>query len=104
LVLGAFLHDFYLYDWHESNPSHRLHGFHHPKSALKNACCRFKLNEVEKNIIYSHMWPLTITKIPKTPEAVIVVIMDKICSIQEIFFKVGEIDILPIINENMSQG
>ena len=27
LARGALLHDFFLYDWHESDPSHRLHGF-----------------------------------------------------------------------------
>ena len=35
LVRGAFLHDFYLYDWHISNSHERLHGFHHPSVALK---------------------------------------------------------------------
>ena len=30
LILGAFLHDFDLYDCHESSPSHQLHGFCHP--------------------------------------------------------------------------
>ena len=27
LLMGAFLHDYFLYDWHENDPSHRLHGF-----------------------------------------------------------------------------
>lgn len=30
LVRGALLHDYFLYDWHDSDPSHRLHGFKHP--------------------------------------------------------------------------
>ena len=39
LVTGSFLHDFYLYDWHEDGDgSHRLHGFTHPQRALANAC------------------------------------------------------------------
>ena len=29
LVRGALLHDYFLYDWHTPDPSHRLHGFHH---------------------------------------------------------------------------
>ena len=37
LLMGAFLHDYFLYDWHENDPSHRLHGFTHPKRALINA-------------------------------------------------------------------
>ena len=27
LVRGALLHDYFLYDWHDDDPSHRLHGF-----------------------------------------------------------------------------
>ena len=37
LIRGALLHDYYLYDWHEKDPSHRFHGFTHPKRALANA-------------------------------------------------------------------
>lgn len=90
LIRGAFLHDFYLYDWHVKDPSHRLHGFRHPAFALNNACDHFELNNVEKNIIYSHMWPLTLSKIPKTREAIVVGIVDKLCSIQEIFNKCSQ--------------
>ena len=34
LVRGALLHDYFLYDWHEKDDSHRLHGFTHPRRAL----------------------------------------------------------------------
>lgn len=37
LVRGAFLHDFYLYDWHVPDKHHRLHGLSHPDTALRNA-------------------------------------------------------------------
>ena len=30
LIRGALLHDYFLYDWHDADPSHRLHGFTHP--------------------------------------------------------------------------
>lgn len=30
LIRGALLHDYFLYDWHVKDKSHRLHGFRHP--------------------------------------------------------------------------
>ncbi len=85
LVRGAFLHDFYLYDWHENGYAGRFHGFHHPAIALKNAVRRYALTPVERNIIASHMWPLTLFTIPKSRAAFIVCLADKICSCGEIF-------------------
>ena len=82
LVRGAVLHDFYLYDWHQ--PRHpRFHGFYHPARALANAERYYSLNEKERNIIKSHMWPLTITNLPHCREALIVCIADKWCSAEE---------------------
>ena len=31
LIRGALLHDYFLYDWHEKDRSHRLHGLFHAK-------------------------------------------------------------------------
>ena len=28
LLRGALLHDYFLYDWHDPDPSHRLHGYY----------------------------------------------------------------------------
>lgn len=87
LVRGAFLHDFYLYDWHENGYIGRLHGLHHPAIALKNASSRYHLTPVECNIIISHMWPLTLFQIPKCREAFIVCLADKVCSSYEVLVK-----------------
>jgi uncharacterized protein len=84
IARGALLHDFYLYDWHVFDESHRLHGFYHPAVALANSRKYFKLNHIEEDIIKKHMWPLTLTKIPKYREAVLVCFVDKICSLVEI--------------------
>lgn len=84
LVRGALLHDYFLYDWHKpdkKNP-HRLHGFYHPGTALKNAAKEYKLTKREKDIIKKHMWPLTIVP-PKYKEAWIVTTADKWCSLME---------------------
>jgi len=83
LVRGAFLHDFYLYDWHTKNDGHNLHAFTHPKRAAQNASKNFKLNSKEINIIESHMWPLNISKLPKSKEAIVVCLVDKFCAIIE---------------------
>lgn len=86
LIRGAFLHDFYLYDWHEKSMTHRLHGFFHPVVSLKNAKTYFKdINLIEENMISSHMWPLTFRKIPKCKEAFILCLVDKYCSLLETF-------------------
>lgn len=87
LLVGAMLHDFFLYDWHDGRKRPEgLHGFTHPTTALANANKFFKLSRKEQNIIQSHMFPMTITKVPRTREAIIVCIADKVCATQEIIF------------------
>lgn len=80
---GGLLHDFFLYDWHITKQEKGLHGFTHPYTALKNANKLFLLNDLEKDIIVKHMWPLTI-RLPKYKEALIVALIDKYCAIMEI--------------------
>ena len=84
LIIGAFLHDLFLYDWHEKDPTHRLHGYKHPITASINAKKICNVNEDILKIIRTHMWPLTITKIPSTKEAFLVCIADKIMATKEI--------------------
>lgn len=83
LVVGAFLHDFYLYDWHVTDDGHGLHGFSHSTTAKDNAVLHFGVNESVQSVIESHMWPLNITKLPKSKEAWIVCLADKIVSTRE---------------------
>ncbi|MDF5581100.1 hypothetical protein P3730_24785, partial [Vibrio parahaemolyticus] len=77
---AGLLHDFFLYDWHNHEPLDNLHGFIHPKLALKNAEENFQLSDLEKDIIVKHMWPLTV-KFPKYKESYVVCLVDKYCSI-----------------------
>lgn len=86
LIRGALLHDYFLYDWHLPRIISKrkgLHGYNHPKVALNNANNDFKLNKKEKNIIRSHMWPLTFFHMPLSKEAWLVCKYDKILSIKE---------------------
>lgn len=87
LIRGAFLHDFYLYDWHDPTSNDGLHGFKHPVRALNKAEALFRLNPKERNIIVSHMWPMTLTRIPKCREAAIVCLSDKLCALYETVWK-----------------
>ena len=89
LVRGALLHDYFLYDWHVKDKSHRLHGFHHAKRAMLNADRDFKLNPTEKNMILSHMFPLNLT-VPKHRESVILCLSDKLCAAKETLCGIGK--------------
>ena len=84
LIRGSLLHDYFLYDWHENDKSHRLHGFKHAKTAMLNAERDFGLNKIEKNMIYTHMFPLNI-RLPRYKESIILCVSDKICAIIETF-------------------
>lgn len=85
LVRGALLHDYFLYDWHEKDESHRLHGFRHPYTALRNAMEIYDLTPIEQDIIKRHMFPLTPIP-PRYRESVLVCIADKICSAYETLY------------------
>jgi uncharacterized protein len=84
LVRGALLHDYFLYDWHVADRSHRLHGFRHARKALLNARADFILNAKEEDIIVKHMFPLT-PSLPKYKESVLVILADKWCAFCETF-------------------
>ena len=85
LVRGALLHDYFLYDWHEKDPGHRLHGFSHPKTAYKNAKADFNITVKEGEIIRKHMFPL-VPLPPVCRESILVSLVDKYCSVLETFF------------------
>ena len=88
LIQGAMLHDFYLYDWHnKDNGTHDWHGYRHADTAMKNAIEEFGVDEGVQHIIWCHMWPLNITRVPRTREAWIVCMADKMCSFVETVFK-----------------
>ena len=83
LIRGALLHDYYLYDWHDPNKGFRWHGFKHHRFALLNAERDFVLSKKERNIIRTHMFPLTFWEIPRCREAWLVTLADKIVATKE---------------------
>jgi uncharacterized membrane protein/HD superfamily phosphodiesterase len=87
---GALLHDFFLYDWRNHDvpdlPEDKFHGIEHPKIALQNATKHFALNEIEKDIVVKHMWPLTLVP-PKFKESFVVSFADKYLASKEYVIK-----------------
>ncbi len=83
LAKGAMLHDYYLYSTREMDMSDFRHGVSHPKLAYRNALTCFSLNQTEKNIILSHMWPLNPVALPLCTEAWLVSLADKYCAARE---------------------
>ena len=78
---AGMLHDMFLYDWHEhkKETGDHFHGMTHPKEALRNASKFFELNKIERDIILTHMWPVTFLTFPRTKEGWITTITDKYC-------------------------
>ena len=81
---AGMLHDLFLYNWkgNRIRENGKLHGFSHPKVALKNASELFELSKLEKDIILKHMWPITLA-FPRYSESYIVSLVDKFCAIKE---------------------
>lgn len=88
LLKGASLHDFYLYDWHDgSDKSHRGHGFIHAEIAAGNAEKYFHVDDRVLHVIRCHMWPLNISMLPRSREAWLVCLADKLVSLYETVLK-----------------
>ena len=82
---GGMLHDLFLYNWRKKQRDIELKGLHafvHPRISLNNSLKLFNLNNIEKDIILKHMWPLTIIP-PKYIESYIISFVDKFCAIKE---------------------
>jgi len=101
---GAFLHDFFLYDWRTSDKVGgtmwerfmEMHAFKHPKVALDNAEKYFNINNKEADMIVKHMFPVTIVP-PKYAESWVVSIVDKAVAATEMFKS-----ILPVKNKSIN--
>ncbi|HWP98822.1 MAG TPA: hypothetical protein VN426_18420 [Syntrophomonadaceae bacterium] len=80
---GGLLHDLFLYDWRTTTLNEGRHGFVHPQIALDNASLIFSLNDLEKDIILKHMFPLT-WRPPVFRESLLVCLVDKYCALKEV--------------------
>ena len=79
------MHDFFTSeDTNRSDGKYKDFLKKHPQLALTNSQKYFKLNEVESDIILSHMYPITKDK-PKYAESKVVCLSDKLVSYYEFF-------------------
>lgn len=84
---AGLLHDFFFENNKKSNIMKRAKTLvNHPKYALKNSESLFNLNDMEKDIIVSHMFPISIRP-PKYIEGWIVNLVDDVVAISEIGYK-----------------
>ena len=79
---AGLLHDFFLSDEDRTIKDRFLSTFTHPKYAVENASKYFEINDIGRNIIHSHMFPIY-AALPKYSESWIVSIVDKIVAIYE---------------------
>ena len=74
---AGLLHDFFMSEERRTIKEKLISTFTHPKKALENAEKNFELSKREKNIIESHMFPIS-NIAPKSKEAWMVSLSDKI--------------------------
>lgn len=79
---GGLLHDFFMSYEDRTKKERFLSTFTHPKYALINASNSFDLNNKEKDIIRTHMFPINLA-IPKYAESWLVSLVDKIIGFYE---------------------
>ena len=83
---AALLHDYYTSKDLENIKEFKKLNLH-PSIATKNALLEFKLNEIEKNAIESHMFPMG-KKIPKYKESWLLTLVDKsVATYEQLNFK-----------------
>lgn len=77
---AALLHDFYVNDDLTGSGAKRLGT--HPEAALENSLKYYELDNIQKDIIKSHMFPCNLT-IPKYKESWLVSTVDKVVGTYE---------------------
>lgn len=81
---AGLLHDFFINE-DLSEKKRKFSIFFHPYKSIENSTKYFNLNEMEKDIIITHMFPTLPHKIPKYLESWLVSIVDKIVATEEFY-------------------
>ncbi len=79
---AGLLHDFFL-DENITKKEKMLSMFIHSRKSLENSQELFNLTDREKDIIFTHMFPLNLNRIPKYMESWLVSIVDKFVAVYE---------------------
>ena len=87
MAQAAMLHDLFYYDYKDRENYPKKHNRRHAETALENAQRLLSLSELQREIILTHMWPITASR-PVSAEARIVCKTDKICSVFECIYSV----------------
>lgn len=85
ILIGAILHDYYLYDWRKDRSKLKKHGSKHPYYAAENATRDFGISPKIRKIIETHMWPFNFRNFPNSTEAIIVMVADNHIATREAF-------------------
>ncbi len=96
-AVASLLHDFFTDD-QLTKKEHSLSAFTHPKKCLKNANKYFVLSDMQKDIIYSHMFPLIPTRPPKYLESWLVSMVDKVVAAYEFILSYHKLCFLKLEN------
>lgn len=80
---AGLLHDLFFYETDNCDFTMREHLKVHPAIALENARKITEINELEENIILSHMYMISNSERPLYPESLLICIADKYSSVQE---------------------
>ena len=84
---AGLLHDFFISPKERKKLERLKSVFTHPKKALNQANEYFELNDIEQNIIVSHMFPLYLS-LPQYLESWVVSIVDKVVGTYEFLEKI----------------
>ncbi|MFV0274992.1 MAG: HD domain-containing protein [Bacilli bacterium] len=83
---AALLHDFFHVEHDKNFISRMKYFFIHPSLSKENSTSHYNLTKKQINIIESHMFPTSI-KLPKSKEAIVVCLIDKLVALNDFLTK-----------------
>ena len=86
---AGLLHDFFI-DGDLNGGKEKLSVVFHPYKSLENSENYFCLNDIEKDIIITHMFPTLPHKVPKYLESWLVSLVDKVVAVYEFYCSYGK--------------